>query len=66
MMGYIITGICCFVAGSITSIVCVSLCQASKSQNDSEAPIDVCYGCFGASFCDCERCPKKGTSKGEE
>lgn len=66
MMGYIITGICCFAIGSITSVICVSLCCAGKTQDDTETPTDDCYGRFGASFGDCDRCPKNKGDKDEE
>lgn len=66
MLGYIITGICCFAIGSIAGVICISLCCAGKSQDDTETPIDDCYGCLGASFGDCERCPKKGAGEDEE
>lgn len=63
MIGYIITGICCFTIGSITGIICISLCSAGKSQDDTETPIDDCYGCLGASFGDCELVQRKETVK---
>lgn len=66
MIGYIITGICCFAIGSIAGVICVSFCCAGKSQDDTETSIDDCYGCLGASFGDCERCPKKGAGEDEE
>lgn len=67
-MGYIITGICCFAVGSIAGIICISLCCAAKSRDDIKTSTDDCYGCLGASFGDCEYCPKtkKGNSENEK
>lgn len=40
------------------SYVIVSV-EGQEKEND-------CYGCFGASFGDCDHCPKKGINENEE
>ncbi len=54
-MGYVITGIVCFVLGSLSSFICLSLCVAAGDNSRQEE--NLCNGCFGAANNDCQNCP---------
>ena len=51
MIGYIITGICCFAIGSIAGVICVSFCCAGAPYDDTEQTVDYYHGCSD----DCKR-----------
>lgn len=60
-MGYVIVGAVSFIAGTLVGIVVISMCVACKAaEEQQQSDEDMCHGCFGASFGDCDRCPKKG------
>lgn len=56
-MGYVITGIVSFVLGSFAGVVIMCLCMTVDNA-EYEQTNNPCDGCFGASFGDCDRCPK--------
>ena len=59
-MGYVVIGIVCFCLGMLSGVFLICLCMAAKSAGEIQEDIDSgCNGCFGASFGDCDRCPKK-------
>lgn len=45
-------------------VFAMSLCMMAKSIEEQEERN--CNGCFGASFGDCDRCPKNKGDKDEE
>ena len=55
-MNCMIVGIVCLVIGGFCGVFTISLCMMSKSIEEQEERN--CNGCFGASFGDCDRCPK--------
>lgn len=58
-MGYVITGILCFMGGTLVGITTLAMCMISKESDIQQNEDNPCYDCFGASFGDCEHCPKK-------
>lgn len=66
-MGYVITGIVCFVLGSLSGFIGLSLCVAAG--NNSRQEENPCDGCFGAANNDCRNCPhmtKEGDKDADE
>lgn len=55
-MSYVIVSIISLFIGCTIGVITLALCVASKSIEEQEERN--CNGCFGASFGDCDRCPK--------
>ncbi len=62
MEQYIITGVTCFVLGSVVgtigAIVMLALCRMAKEEDHKMGIADSCNGCFGAANGDCNNCEK--------
>ncbi len=48
------------IVGTVVTALCVAVKNGSAVQEKEDNP---CYGCFGASMGDCDRCPIKERSE---
>lgn len=64
-MSYVIVSVISLIIGGAVGTFALALCIASKSIEETEKENE-CYGCFGASFGDCDHCPKNEGENDEE
>lgn len=55
-MSYVIVSVVSLFIGGVVGIVTLALCIAGKNAEIQEE--NDCYGCFGASYGDCDNCPR--------
>ena len=62
-MSYVIVSVVSLIVGEVIGVIMISLCSVAKNTEEDK---NGCYGCFGASFGDCDHCPKNEGEKDEE